>query len=168
MITLGMSSYVSDNAVGALFVGLPQVFAEMGGAGTVVGIAFFVALTLAALTTTIALLELLVAVAFDTAGWTRRRAALVAGSAVALGGLWPALDVRVLAWMDRLAGNLLIIVCGLALAVFVGWRLREPMDLVEEGAEGVRWFLLWRWLLRIPVPLVLAVVLYGSVVRIFF
>lgn len=168
LFALGMSSYVSDNAVGALFVGLPQLFAEMEGAGTVVGIAFFIVLTLAALTSTIALLEMLVAVARDAAGWTRRRAALVAGSGVAVIGLLPALDVRVLGWMDRLAGNLLTLTCGLALAVFVGWRLREPMVLVEDGAHGVRWFFLWRWLLRIPVPLVLAIVLYERVVRIFF
>jgi hypothetical protein len=33
---------------------------------------------------------------------------------------------------------------------------------VQRGATGVRWFRLWVWLLRIPVPLVLALVLYRS------
>jgi SNF family Na+-dependent transporter len=48
------------------------------------------------------------------------------------------------------------------LALFVGWVMRDPMGEVRKGAESVRWFFLWRWLLRIPVPLVLAVVLYQS------
>ncbi len=39
----------------------------------------------------------------------------------------------------------------------------DPVREVQTGAEGVRWFFLWRTLLRFAVPLVLAFVLYQAV-----
>ena len=64
--------------------------------------------------------------------------------------------------MDQVAGNLFLIVGGLGLSLFVGWRMEDPVGEVSQGAEGVRWFLLWRTLLRYVVPPVLAGVLLFS------
>jgi NSS family neurotransmitter:Na+ symporter len=137
----------------------------MGHVGSLVGLIFFAALAMAALTSTVAALEAIVAAAIDSLGWERRRAALVSGGLCAVVGIGPALDLDLLDWMDRLAGNLLLVLGGLGLAVFTGWFMPDPMAEVSKGAEGIRWFLLWRWLLRIPVPLGLALVLYASVTR---
>jgi SNF family Na+-dependent transporter len=38
----------------------------------------------------------------------------------------------------------------------------DPLGEVSQGADGVRWFFLWRALLRYAVPVVLAVVLFFS------
>jgi NSS family neurotransmitter:Na+ symporter len=72
--------------VGALFITLPQAFAEMGAIGRGVGSLFFVALVVGALTSAISLLEVVVSSAIDGLGWPRRRAALVAGGAITLLG----------------------------------------------------------------------------------
>ena len=78
-------------------------------------------------------------------------------------GIGPALDIRVLHWMDKLVGSLVLVAAGLALAIFSGWYMKEPVAEASKGAEGIRWFLLWRWLLRIPVPLGLLLVLFARV-----
>jgi NSS family neurotransmitter:Na+ symporter len=167
IFALGLQQAVGGSTVGALFITLPSAFAEMGTAGTFVGTIFFLALAVAALTSAISLLEVVVSAAIDGLGWGRRRAAVLGGAAIAVIGIGPALDLGVLDWMDKLAGNVLLVGGGLSLALFVGWFMKDPMGDVSRGAEGVRWFALWRWLLRIPVPCALAVVLYGTVAALF-
>jgi len=156
----GLAGEVAESTVGALFITLPKGFASMGTVGRVVGLLFFVALAVGALTSAISLLEVVVSSAMDRLGWPRPLAAAVFGGATAALGLPAAVSLNVLGWMDKLAGNLFLVAGGLGLALFVGWAMRDPMTEVRRGAEGVRWFFLWRWLLRIPVPAALALVLY--------
>jgi NSS family neurotransmitter:Na+ symporter len=162
IFALGLSSDVNESTMGALFITLPKTFAGLGVGGRVVGILFFVALAVGALTSAISLLEVVVASAIDQMGWTRSHAAVLMGQAIAVLGIPAAMSDRVLDVMDKIASNVCLPLGGLMLALFVGWVMRDPMGEVRKGAESVRWFFLWRWLLRIPVPLVLAVVLYQS------
>ncbi|MCP4003681.1 MAG: sodium-dependent transporter [bacterium] len=163
IFAFGLSDQVNGSTVGALFITLPAAFNEMGTAGYLVGILFFVALVIGALTSAISLLEVVVSSAMDVLGLSRRTAALSAGGLIAALGIIPALDDGRLDVMDKLAGNAFLVAGGLILAVFVGWVMRNPLDEVSKGATGVRWFGLWRWLLRIPVPLVLAYTLFEFV-----
>ncbi len=159
---LGLQSDVGESTVGALFITLPKAFAEMGDAGRIVGVLFFVALVVGALTSAISLLEVVVASTIDGLGWSRRRAAISMGVAIAVLGVPAALDLDVLSLMDQVAGNVFLILGGLALSVFVGWVMRDPLAEVSSGAEGVRWFFLWRTLLRYVVPVLLGIVLLTS------
>ena len=163
IFALGLADTLTEDTIGALFITLPSAFAKMGAAGPFVGPLFFLALAMAALTSTVAGLEVLVASAIDGLGWKRRRAVLVIGGMVSVVGIGPALDIRVLHWMDKLVGSLVLVAAGLALAIFSGWYMKEPVAEASKGAEGIRWFLLWRWLLRIPVPLGLLLVLFARV-----
>ena len=160
IFALGLETQVGESTVGALFITLPSAFAELGGAGRVVAFVFFAALLVGALTSAISLLEVVVSSAIDSFGWSRPVAAIALGQAIALLGLPAAMDLQVLGWMDTLAGNLFLVFGGLMLSLFVGWRMPDPMEEVSRGAEGVRWFGLWLWLLRIPVPAALAIVLW--------
>ncbi|MEE8580407.1 MAG: sodium-dependent transporter [Myxococcota bacterium] len=163
LFALGLQSAVGESTVGALFITLPQAFAEMGGAGRVVGVLFFVALVAGALTSAVSLLEVVVATTMDGLGWSRRRAAISMGAAIALLGVPAALNLDVLGLMDQIAGNVFLILGGLALAIFVGWVMRDPVAEVSAGTHGVGWFFLWRGLLRFAVPVVLVVVLVASI-----
>jgi NSS family neurotransmitter:Na+ symporter len=160
IFALGLQTEVGESTVGALFITLPHAFSELGLPGRVVGFMFFAALLVGALTSAISLLEVVVASAMDSFGWSRAMAAIALGQAIALLGIPAAMDLDVLGWMDRLAGNLFLVFGGLMLSLFVGWRMPDAMEEVSSGAAGVRWFVLWRWLLRIPVPAVLAYVLF--------
>ena len=163
IFALGLSAQVGGSTVGALFITLPQAFAEMGGVGRVVGFLFFATLIVGALTSAISLLEVVVASAIDGLGWSRRRAAIVMGAAITLLGIPSAWSTEVLGVIDGIANNLFLLGGGLALSLFVGWVMPDPVREVQTGAEGVRWFFLWRILLRFAVPLVLAFVLYEAV-----
>jgi NSS family neurotransmitter:Na+ symporter len=162
IFALGLQQEVGASTLGALFITLPHTFSEMGVAGRVVGVLFFVALVVGALTSAISLFEVVVSSLIDNLGWERHHAAFLLGAAIALLGIPAAQDLEVLGAMDTLAGNLFLVVGGLGLAIFVGWRMEDPVAEVRAGAEGVRWFFLWRLLLRIVVPLVLLAVLWAS------
>jgi NSS family neurotransmitter:Na+ symporter len=162
IFALALQSEVGGSTIGALFITLPKTFAAMGDAGRVVGILFFLALVVGALTSAISLLEVVVASSIDGLAWTRARATAVLGTAITLLGIPAALNLDVLDWMDKIAGTVFLVGGGLALAIFVGWFMRDPFAEARKGAEHVRWFFAWQWLLRVPVPLVLAWVLWDS------
>jgi NSS family neurotransmitter:Na+ symporter len=163
IFALGLEEKVGGSTVGALFITLPQAFAEMGAVGRAVGGLFFVALVVGALTSAISLLEVVVSSAIDVLGWSRSRSAIVAGAAIALLGAPSAYSTEVLGVADGIANNLFLLGGGLALSLFVGWFVRDPIAEVQAGAEGVRWFFLWRTLLRFAVPAFLGFVLWYAV-----
>ncbi len=163
IFALGLSDEVGGSTVGALFITLPHAFAEMGAVGRAVGCLFFVALIVGALTSAISLLEVVVASAIDGLGWSRRRAAWMMGLAIAALGVPSAWSTDVLGVIDQIANNLFLLGGALALAVFVGWVMKDPIAEVRSGAEGIRWFFLWRTFLRFAVPLGLGFVLFQAI-----
>jgi len=163
IFAFGLSAQVGESNVGALFITLPAAFTAMGAAGRLVGVLFFTALAIGALTSLISLLEVVVSATMDRLGWSRRRASLVIGGIVTALGVAPALNDGHLAIMDKYAGNLFLILGAFCLSIFVGWVWKRPLDEVGKGAEKVRWFGAWIWLMRIPVPVILLWVLYGFV-----
>jgi NSS family neurotransmitter:Na+ symporter len=162
IFALGLQEDVGGSTMGALFITLPSAFAEMGTAGRIVGLAFFLALVVGALTSAVSVIEVMVSVAIDQLGWSRRSACLAVGALTIGIGIPPALNLEIFAALDQLAGNVFLIAGGLALSLFVGWRMPNALEEVRAGAEGVRWFFLWRGLLRYVVPAVLGVVLFFS------
>ncbi len=163
VFALGLSGEVGESAVGALFISLPTAFAEMGAIGRVVGIFFFVALLVGAVTSAISLLEVVTSSVIDSLEWPRRKAAILFGLVITAAGIPAAFDLNVLGLMDQVAGNIFLIVGGFFLAVFVGWVMPGPEEEIRKGAERTRWLPLWRNFLRWVAPPVLALVLYYSV-----
>jgi NSS family neurotransmitter:Na+ symporter len=129
----------------------------------VVGFLFFASLVVGALTSAISLLEVVVSSVIDGFDWPRRRAAWVMGSAIALFGVPSAWSLDFLGVVDTVANNLFLLGGGLALAIFVGWVMADPIAEVSRGTTGVRWFGLWRTLLRTVVPALLLFVLYDAI-----
>jgi len=73
---------------GLVFVTLPGVFESMGGAtGTVIGALFFLLLSVAALTSTVSLLEVPVSYLVDEKKWTRPRSTILMAFLIFLAGL---------------------------------------------------------------------------------
>jgi NSS family neurotransmitter:Na+ symporter len=163
IFALGLEEKVGDSTVGALFITLPSAFAEMGTVGRIVGLLFFGALIVGALTSAISLLEVVVASAIDGLGWSRSQAALLGGAAITLLGAPSAASIEVLDVMDKIANNLFLLGGGLALALFVGWIMDDPIHEAASGTDGITWFPLWRTLLRFVVPVFLVFVLWTSV-----
>jgi len=163
--SFGLQDAVSASTVGALFIALPSAFADMGAVGRVVGLFFFVVLAVGALTSAISLLEVVTASVMDEFGISRRKAAIVMGTAITALGVIPALDTDALGLMDKIAGEFLLVAGALALALLAGWRVAgEVGSELLQGASP-------RWqrqvprilvVLRFVVPPIVAVVLFFS------
>ena len=152
---------------GLTFVTLPAVFAEMPG-GQFFGILFFALLAVAALTSSISLLETVVCYFVDERGISRHKVTIYAALvSFALGvpaslslGVWsdftvPGTDKSIFDFMDFTASSVLLPLGGLLTAVFVGWRW-GPQAAHRLSNEGQLQFPpagLWLFLLRFVVPL---------------
>jgi NSS family neurotransmitter:Na+ symporter len=163
IFAFGLADKVGESTVGALFITLPQAFASMGAIGRVVGVLFFAALIVGALTSAVSLLEVVVSSTIDSLGWTRKRAAWVMGVTIAALGIPSAWSTDFLGVVDTVANNLFLLGGGLALSVFVGWVMDDPVAEVSRGTSGIRWFGLWRTLLRFVAPLLLAIALLEAI-----
>lgn len=138
---------------GLAFVSLPLAFDALPG-GRWAATAFFAMLTVAALGSAISMLEAVVAVLDRRAGWPRSRGTVVAGVACFMVGLATVLsfnhwaDVHPLGQISRFAeatvfdllddttSQVLLPLCGLALAVFVGWVMPARLLGRELGLTG--------------------------------
>jgi len=156
---------------GLVFVSLPIAFADMPG-GALVGALFFLFLFIAALTSSISMLEPAVEYLSNERGWRRPRAAWTVAVLVWVAGLGAALSFNlwsefklggrtVFDLLDFVASNLMLPLGGLLVALFAGWRvprqmLRESLALNEAAFRG------WHATLRYVTPLGVAVILlYG-------
>lgn len=158
---------------GLAFVVLPEVFAQMPG-GAWMGAAFFLLLSIAALTSMVSLLEVVVASAMQRWGWSRPRATVqVAAVLFALGvpaslGFGVLQDVTlvggrsILDAMDFLAVDLLLPLNGLLLAVLLGWLWPRHEALDAADLTTSRLGRAWHASLRYLVPvLVLCILVIG-------
>jgi len=152
---------------------LPEVFAQMPG-GAWIGSAFFLLLSIAALTSMVSLLEVVVACAMQRWGWSRRRASLRLGAALfvlgipaslgfgILQGVMPVGGRGILDTMDFLAVDLLLPLNGLLLAVLLGWLWPRHEALAAADLSASRLGRAWHAGLRYLVPvLVLCVLVIG-------
>jgi NSS family neurotransmitter:Na+ symporter len=165
IFALGLQEDVGASTVGALFISLPGAFQAMGAAGRAIGLLFFVALFIGAITSAISLLEVVVASVIDEWKLPRRKAAIAGGVLIALLGILPAMNINVLGAMDAFASEVFLPLGGLFIAILVGWKMSDRLDAFAEGASPALRALLpgWRWTLRIAVPPLLVVVLWHTV-----
>jgi NSS family neurotransmitter:Na+ symporter len=165
-----------DAGPALIFNVLPAVFAAMPG-GVAVGAVFFVLLSVAALTSTVSLLEVVSAYFIDERGWSRTRTVWVAGaitlvvglpSALAWVGVTPAATVRILgkdgffSFMDFVWVNLSLPLGALLLCLFgtYVWKLDNAVAEISSSAPGFGPLAgPWRFFVRWVCPLVIAVIL---------
>ncbi|MEE2965789.1 MAG: sodium-dependent transporter [Acidobacteriota bacterium] len=164
----------SAGGPGLIFAVLPRLFATLPG-GQLVGAAFFILLTMAALTSTISLLEVPVAHFIDAHKWTRRKAVLLVTTGVfllavpsALGngavgvlGSLPGLGVDFLTMMGTVWNDFALPIGGLLTAVFVGWVWRVDQAIEEVELHGAPFPArrLWSVLIRYVCPVAISVII---------
>lgn len=164
---------------GLVFHTIPATFAKMPG-GYFFSILFFILLTIAALTSAISLLEVVVAYFVDELGWNRKKAVIIFGFVVFLLGLPSALSFNLLAdfkiWgknffdlVDFLASNILLPTGGLLISIFVGyvWGFDKVLLNLKSGAENLfekhpKIILTWKFFLKYLSPVLIFVVLLQS------
>lgn len=156
---------------GLIFTSLPLAFEVMTG-GIVYGLAFFALLFVAAWTSSISLLEPATAYLVERGRSRRGAAILMALLCWALGLLTVfsfnllshvrLLDRDLMGLIELIANDIMLPVGGLLIALFAGWVLKDTI-LREQLAGIPAWgFTLWRWLLRVLCPLLVAAVLINA------
>lgn len=130
---------------GLVFETLPYVFGQMP-AGGFVAILFFLALLVAALTSSISMLEVAVAFLVEEKGMSRIAACLllfviclVVGALCSL-SFGPLSDFKIAGrtifdFFDNLSSNVLMTLGSLLTVLFVGWRLKKT-DVYDEFTNG--------------------------------
>jgi NSS family neurotransmitter:Na+ symporter len=107
IFAFGLQGEVGESTLGALFISLPRAFVEMGGGGRFVGLLFFSALFVGALTSGISLLEVVTSSLIDSWKLDRAAAALGAGLVIMVAGIPSAYNLNVLGLFDAVAGEFL-------------------------------------------------------------
>jgi NSS family neurotransmitter:Na+ symporter len=153
-----------------IFTVLPALFDTMGGVGAVVSFAFFVFMSVAALTSTISILEVPVAYAVENHDAERRLATVLSGAAIF------GLSVVIILSAETLF-NLVAVaatqygepIVGLMMCVFAGWVMHRNKLLQEIGkghdnAEHGWFWKIWPAYVRYVCPVAILTVFIQSLI----
>ena len=174
----GMRDQVDSSTVGMLFISLPELFYSEVPFGVVLGPLFYVLVALAALTSTISLLEVVSAYLIDQRGITRQKATIGAGAAIFVFTIFAALsftDAGYLSTMeifkgkfgwfenaDHFVSNWMLPTGGFFITLAAGWFLtREATESELVDGSEPRWFHYggWRFFIRWVAPIAVAVII---------
>ena len=166
-----------------IFVVLPQVFDAMPG-GAIIGLIFFLLLSVAALTSTVSLLEVVVSYTVDETKWSRAKSVWIVGGFTFASGIPSALSqggsdffsnqlqlfgqTGFLNIMDFIWGNLSLAIGALMLSIFAGWvwGVGNAVEELRQGSgdsfTGV-WVTIWSFFLRFVCPIFIVIIL-GNII----
>lgn len=170
---LGISIYSGEDLIAGpdlIFQVLPTLFSSMGLAGIVVALAFFTLLAIAALTSSISMLEVPVALAVEKTPVSRSGACWLIGGVIFLGTVlltvkFEALFGLVVTMTTEYSQPLL----GIALCLFAGWVLNRNQLLKEirsgyPDAENSLFWKIWPFYVRFVCPSLIAATFIQSVI----
>jgi NSS family neurotransmitter:Na+ symporter len=164
---------------GLIFVTLPIAFGQMPG-GALFGTVFFLLLIVSALTSSIAVLEPVVAWMDEHWQVSRRLSTPIAGAVAWVLGLTTVFSFNL--WgdfhplgafetfagktlfdiQDYLTSNVLLPLGGILIAIFAGWVLTAETTRQELGLSPGGVFAVWRFLMRYVCPVAIAAVLVAN------
>lgn len=162
---------------GLVFVTLPGIFQQMPG-GSFFAVLFFLLLALAALTSTISVLEVIVAFFSEELKMTRKAATWTAAGTVSILGL-----MSTLAWnpmmkgvtlfgknvfevLDFTSANILLPMGGFFIVLFVAWffgRQKAASELSNEGTLKTGYIPFYMFLIRYIAPVALAIIFLNGI-----
>jgi len=165
---------------GLVFVVVPQIFAAMGGIGTVFSAIFFIALTVAALTSSVSLMEVVVAYLIDSRGMERKPAVYLTSAIMVVTGLLSSLSLGVMSgvtflgvgafdFFDILTDKIFLAIGGMIIAIFCGWVLKKEDledELTNSGAVKFGLFNMWYALIKYVIPVAVAAVAVSGIMAI--
>lgn len=168
---------------GLVFVTLPNVFNQMWG-GQVFAFLFFALLSMAALTSSVSILEVVVAYFSEEKKVDRNKATIIVASIITVFGVFCSLSMSTTAditfpfylggeWvrlgffdiLDKISGSFLLPIGGLFISLFVGWKMKMA-DVRDEVSNGgilkASYFYFFIWSARIIAPIgIIIVFLYN-------
>ena len=161
---------------GLVFITLPNVFQQMPG-GYIFAILFFLLLTVAALTSSISILEVVVAYFNEELKMKRKVATIFATALITLLGVICSLSMGVFKdytfsglnffdLLDWISANLLLPVGGLFISLFIGWKFgrKKVREEIAHGGNISGLFLsVFMFLVKIIAPIAIAIVFLNGI-----
>ena len=160
-----------NSGPGLVFVSMLSAFNQMQF-GQLIGPLFFILLSVAALSSSISLLEPGVAYLSEEGILSRKRSAeiisffiwiLGIGSALSF-NVWSDVDIipgkNFLDSMDFIANQILLPLGGMLIAIFVGWFMKESLIKDEIGQTNNALYLMWRFFVKFIAPLCVGYIFY--------
>ena len=163
-----------NSGPGLVFESLQTAFIEMDY-GQIIGPIFFILLSIAALSSSISLLEPGVAFISEEGLLSRKNAAILISLVAWFLGIGTALSFNIwsdfnltpgrnfLDSMDFIANQILLPLGGMFIAIFVGWFMDKNLIKVELGNVNPVLFGLWKFFVRFIAPLAVAVIFYNAI-----
>ena len=160
---------------GLVFIVLPNIFQQMAG-GYFFSILFFILLAIAALTSTVSVLEVVVAYFSEELKMTRRKATIIGSVAISVVGLFATLSfgpLRGIKIFDRTifgifeftSANILLPLGAIFIVLFVGWYLGRKNvidEITNQGELKARFAGIFMAIVKFIAPIAIALVfIYG-------
>ncbi|MBP5589781.1 MAG: sodium-dependent transporter, partial [Bacteroidales bacterium] len=160
---------------GLVFIVLPGVFEKMT-LGIVFAALFFLLLSIAALTSTISIMEVVVAYLVEELGMTRTKSTILAMTSATVIGLLSVLsfgplsditvgEQNIFGMLDYATSNIMLPIGGLFIVIFVGWILKPSVrirELTNNGSLKSKFYPLYIYLIRFVAPVAIALVFLYS------
>jgi NSS family neurotransmitter:Na+ symporter len=178
---------LQEGGPGMVFVVLTSLLGEIPPApigGIIFGTGFFVLLGIAAITSTVSVLEVGVAYLVDEKNFSRKKAVVILGALSFVLGIPSALGNGAVDWLTNLPVvggdflSLLFLLFGqyalatgaLFISLFVGWKWGAKAAIAEVESEGnvFRFKVVWAFLVRFVCPIFLAVILLNMLREVIF
>lgn len=164
--------------MGLVFNTIPMIFNQMAG-GYFFCIIFFVLLAIAALTSTISLLEVVVAYVSEQLHIKRQWATIVACAISLLVGAFASLSLMentpfticgktMFDAMDFISSNVMLPLGGMLIVIFVGWKMGKSQffaEVANEGALKAPMKAIIYFIIRYLAPLAIAVVFVTGLIK---
>ena len=163
-----------DSGPSLVFKVFPLIFSKIPG-GQIFGMLFFLLLLVAAITSTISLLEVPVAYFVDERKWTRTKAAVLMGLCAAFIGIPSALSwggVKFLtkwafwAKVDLIFGNIALALGALLICLFVGWvwGVKKAIEEIKSGSATFTIRHIWMFSLKFLSPIAILFILIKIII----
>jgi NSS family neurotransmitter:Na+ symporter len=155
---------------GLVFKVLPLIFSKIPG-GILFGILFFCLFSIAALTSTISLLEVPVAYFVDERSWSRKKAAILVGlfvfclgipSALSSGGMAFFTKFNLMSNMDFIFNSVFLPIGALLVCLFLGyvWGVKNAAREILSGNPRFKLRPLWSFSVKFLSPIAILIILY--------
>lgn len=155
---------------GLIFKVFPLIFSRIPG-GDIFGTLFFTLLLVAAITSTISLLEVPVAYFVDERNWSRKKAAFLIGafsfllgipSALSSGGVKFLTKIDFMGKMNFFFGNVSLAFGALLICLFLGyvWGVKKALGEIASGNTHFRLRPLWTFSVKYLSPIAIIIILF--------
>lgn len=156
-----------------VFAALPDLFHSLpAGLGLIAGVLFFLLLSMAALTSTISLLEVPVSYAIDEFKWKRKNAAVGIGSAVLALSLVISYNLNLIDLLALIFNDIGLPLGGLLTSIFLAyvWKTNNALAEIRSGYSEVDnsfFGKLWPFMVKYVSPLLIGIVFFQTLYSLF-